>query len=205
MVACGILGVNYQIRALCVFPHHLFHCDIYSTNIPKVSQDTSIVGNNHCVFLAYIYFTMSVKRVWRIIPLWIAFIVQSNYLSADDSFMCCMSGWKSVRGVVLCPRPCCEGYALRSSILPALGPVTTCELQNTPGDIPPAVPAKPIVSAATPQSPGPVNIPIIALNEDSDIPLSRIPPPARQRGHNRRVRPLSAAVQASLEAMRDAY
>ncbi|GAU88135.1 hypothetical protein RvY_00884-2 [Ramazzottius varieornatus] len=46
--------------------------------------------------------------------------------NADDTFQCCLAGWKSVRGVVICNRPCCEGYSTRHAVLPALGQVTYC-------------------------------------------------------------------------------
>ncbi|OQV21674.1 hypothetical protein BV898_04249 [Hypsibius exemplaris] len=51
-------------------------------------------------------------------------------VEADDTFTCCMAGWKSVRSVVMCPRPCCDGYSLRAATVPSLGPVTYCSKET---------------------------------------------------------------------------
>ncbi|KAL7647444.1 UNVERIFIED_CONTAM: hypothetical protein RMT77_001040 [Armadillidium vulgare] len=46
---------------------------------------------------------------------------------ADDRFSCCMAGWKVIRGVTLCPAPCCHGYEERILDLPLLQRPSLCQ------------------------------------------------------------------------------
>ncbi|XP_045607669.1 uncharacterized protein [Procambarus clarkii] len=44
----------------------------------------------------------------------------------DDRFTCCMGGWKVMRGVTLCPAPCCPGYEIRTLHMPLLKSPIIC-------------------------------------------------------------------------------
>ncbi|CAL4059430.1 unnamed protein product [Meganyctiphanes norvegica] len=41
-------------------------------------------------------------------------------------FTCCMGGWKSMRGVTLCPARCCAGYEERTLEMPLLKSPVVC-------------------------------------------------------------------------------
>merc|ERR1712073_212354 len=55
-----------------------------------------------------------------------AFILPTSCY-ADDSFQCCMKGFKRVGEVEICPRPCCQGYHEVVEHAPFLDPVVYCK------------------------------------------------------------------------------
>ncbi|KAK2705859.1 uncharacterized protein LOC136029825 [Artemia franciscana] len=52
-------------------------------------------------------------------------------VTSDDSFTCCMGGWKALRQVILCDAPCCLGYAEKFIQSPFLTPAIFCEKSPT--------------------------------------------------------------------------
>ncbi|XP_063845050.1 uncharacterized protein LOC135091377 [Scylla paramamosain] len=53
-------------------------------------------------------------------------LAQLTLLLADDRVTCCMGGWKTVRGVTLCSKPCCAGYEERQVRAPFLVSPVVC-------------------------------------------------------------------------------
>ncbi|KAK7016209.1 hypothetical protein SK128_009251 [Halocaridina rubra] len=45
---------------------------------------------------------------------------------ASEKFTCCMGGWKEMRGLKLCPNPCCPGYEERVLKMPLLKNPVVC-------------------------------------------------------------------------------
>ncbi|XP_076056744.1 uncharacterized protein LOC143034500 [Oratosquilla oratoria] len=62
--------------------------------------------------------TILVLVIWATGPL--------SYARADDRFTCCMGGWKVMKGVTLCPAPCCSGYEERTLSMPFLKSPVIC-------------------------------------------------------------------------------
>jgi len=48
----------------------------------------------------------------------------------DDTFVCCMGGWKEIHGTVLCSAPCCPGYEEKVERPPLLAPLVYCRKQG---------------------------------------------------------------------------
>ncbi|XP_022249731.1 uncharacterized protein LOC111087425 [Limulus polyphemus] len=50
-------------------------------------------------------------------------------ISADDSFTCCMGGWKSISDISVCNAPCCSGYEEKMSQPPLFAkPLVYCAI-----------------------------------------------------------------------------
>lgn len=72
-------------------------------------------------------FLSNSQVMWSVNGATLSFLLFSVALvAADDRFTCCMGGWKVMRGVTLCPAPCCQGYEERTLKMPLLRSPIVC-------------------------------------------------------------------------------